>query len=105
MTRSPGRHGVDPIRARQGRLSYNMLWVLTIALALVVLGFLAAWAWHAQDLANAPNQGRAPASAARTFNAPQSSAATRQNYQTGGALAPQNHGNPGQPDQSKTAEP
>lgn len=100
---SPQTIGVT--RARQGRLGRNILWVLVVALLLVVLGFLATWTWKARDFANAPNQGQAPASAAQTFNAPQPGGAARQNYTTGGAYAPTNHGNPDQPNRSKTTTP
>jgi hypothetical protein len=104
-TRSTSRPTVDVTRARQGRAGRNMLWVLIAALVLVVLGFLITYAFHAPHLSNAPGP-RPPREVASTFNAPQPGAAARPNYQTGGALAPQNHGNPGQPEQrSKTAEP
>jgi hypothetical protein len=94
-TRSTSRPTVGVTRVRQGRLGRNILWVLIAALLLVVLGFFATWTWKARDLANAPNQGRAPASAAQTFNAPPPRAAVRQNYEKGAPYAPQNGGNPG----------
>lgn len=103
-TRSPSRPGLDAARARQGALGRNMLWVLLVALVLVVLGFLATYAAHAPKFARATNP-RATADAAGSFSAPQPAAANRQNYQTGGALAPDNHGNPGQPNRSNTGEP
>jgi hypothetical protein len=84
-------------RARQGRLGRNVLWVLVFGLLLVVLGFFAAYTWRAGDMARVRdvNQQASP-SAARTFNAPPPAASTRQNYQEGGPLAPQNGANPGQ---------
>jgi len=42
---------------------------------------------------------------AQNSNAPQPAAAARQNYQSRGALAPQNQGNPGQPARSNTSPP
>ena len=105
-TRSSPQPTVGATRARQGRTTRNMLWVLIAALLLVVLGFLATYAFRAPQFATATAPGpQAPASAARSFNAPQPGAASRQNYQAGGALAPANHGNPGQPNRSNTAEP
>ncbi len=103
-TRSTARPTVGATRARQGRTTRNMLWVLIVALLLVVIGFLATYAFNAPRFATATAP-RAPASAAGAFNAPQPGAASRQNYQTGGPLAPQNHGNPDQPNQSKTSTP
>ncbi|MDB5445022.1 MAG: hypothetical protein JWQ97_339 [Phenylobacterium sp.] len=104
-TRSPTRPTIGVTRARQGRLGRNILWVLLVALVLVVLGFFAAWTWKSRDLASVePNNGTERVDA-RAFNAPPPTPASRQNYQVGGPLAPQNHGNPGQPDRSKTAEP
>ena len=103
-TRSPSQPALDAARARQGALGRNMLWVLLIALALVVLGFLATYVAHAPKFARATNP-RATVNAAGSFNAPQPAAANRQNYQSGGPLAPNNHGNPGQPNRSNTGEP
>jgi hypothetical protein len=76
--------------------------VLLVGMLLAVLGFLATWAFKSPDLARVQNNATAPAPAARSYSAPPPSAAARQNYETGGPLAPQNHGNPGQP---KTTQP
>jgi hypothetical protein len=100
-TRSTSRPSIDVTRARQARLGRPVFWVLLASLILIALGFFATWSWKARDLSQAANQGQAPASAARTFDAPPPAAAARQNYQTGGPLAPQNQGNPGQPDRAQ----
>jgi heme/copper-type cytochrome/quinol oxidase subunit 2 len=95
MVYSQDRQTVGATRARQGRTGRNILWVLVIGIALVVLGFAATWAWKARDLAGPGGQQTAtqPAAAA-AFQAPRPDAATRQNYQKGGPLAPKNGGNP-----------
>lgn len=104
-TRSASHQTIGVTRARQGRLGRNVLWVLLIALLLVVLGFLATYVWKAGDLASTqPSTAQRQANAAH-FNAPPPKAAVRQNYQQGAPYAPQNNGNPGQPDRSKTTEP
>lgn len=79
-------------RARQGRMGRSIFWVLVFGVALTVLGFAATWAWKAGDFAGPNTTANTPA--ARTFDAPRPDAATRQNYQKGGPLAPQNGGNP-----------
>lgn len=104
-TRSTSRPTIGVTRVRQGRLGRHILWVLLVSLLLVVVGFFAAWTWHAPRLARVePNYG-AERGAAQTFDAPQPAGAARQNYATGGVLAPQNQGNPGQPNRSKTTQP
>lgn len=99
-TRSGSRPHLDATRARQGRLGRNILWVLLIALLLVVLGFFATWTWKARDLTAVQNNATARGGSAQVFNAPHPAAASRQNYQSGGPLAPRNNGNPGQPDRA-----
>ena len=104
-TRSSSRPTIGVTRARQGRLGRNILWVLLVALLLVVLGFFAAWTWKSHDLASVgPNTGTARVDA-KAFNAPPPTPASRQNYRVGGPLAPQNQGNPGQPNPGKTTAP
>lgn len=104
-TRSSPRRTIDVTRARQGRLGRNILWVLTIGLLLVVLGFLATYTWKAGDFASVqPGHAAREANAGR-FAAPPPKAAVRQNYQEGAPFAPQNNGNPDQPNRSNTAEP
>lgn len=87
---------VDATRARQGRVGRNIFWVLVVGVALTVLGFAATWAWKASDFAAANNKSQVAASGAQ-FAAPRPDAASRQNYQKGGPLAPQNGGNPPSP--------
>jgi len=102
-TRSNSEH-LNPTRARQGRLGRDVLFVLIAALVLVIIGFFATWSWKANDLASTePNNARQAADA-QPFKAPPPAAATRQNYGEGGPLAPQNHGNPGQPNLSKSTQ-
>jgi hypothetical protein len=103
-TRSTSPPEIDATRARQGLSNRNMLWVLIASLALVIVGFLIAYAWHARDLTSVQHNARARHVAGQ-FVAPQPAGATRQNYETGGPLAPRNNGNPGQPDRSTTTEP
>jgi hypothetical protein len=81
-------------RARQGRTGRNIFWVLVVGIALTVIGFAVTWALRAGDLAGPGGQTTAPAPAASGFNAPRPDAASRQNYQKGGPLAPANGGNP-----------
>jgi hypothetical protein len=71
----------------------------------VVLGFFAAWTWNGRDLADVGQSSARHPADAQAFNAPSPDAASRQNYAAGGPLAPQNHGNPGQPDRSKATQP
>lgn len=106
-TRTSSRPAVGVTRARQARLGRPVLWVLLCSLLLVVIGFLAAYVWKAGDFAKtpAPTDRVQSQTTAGAFQAPPPNAAARQNYQSGGLLAPQNHGNPGQPDQSKSARP
>jgi len=94
MAYSQDRQTLSPTRARQGRNGRNILWVLVIGIALVVLGFAATWAWKAGDLAGPGGQQTATQPGAAAFQAPRPDAATRQNYQKGGPLAPANGGNP-----------
>ncbi len=103
--RTAARPTLGATRARQGRLGWDVLWMLLVGLMLVVIGFFAAWTWQARNPPAQRGNPAAPAEAARNFNAPQPAAATRQNYAAGGPLAPRNHGNPGQPNRSNTAEP
>lgn len=84
-------------RARQGRIGRNIFWVLVFGIALTVLGFAATWAWKAGDLASTQPRNSAQPAEASSFQAPQPSGAARQNYQKGGPLAPQNGGNPSNP--------
>jgi hypothetical protein len=76
-TRANSRQHLDATRARQGRLGRNMLWVLIIALVLVILGFLAAYAVKAPAFSNAHHP--QVSGAAHNFNAPQPAPTTRQN--------------------------
>lgn len=100
-TRSSPPH-LNVTRARQGRLGRDVLFVLLAAMLLVIIGFFATFTWKAGDLASTePNNARQPADA-QPFKAPPPAAATRQNYEEGGPLAPQ-QGNPGQPGRSTTA--
>jgi len=104
-TRSTPRQTIGVTRARQGRLGRNIMWVLGIGLLLVVLGFLATYTWKAGDFASVqPSRAQRQENAGH-FAAPPPRAAVRQNYQAGAPYAPQNNGNPGQPNRSNTAEP
>lgn len=85
---------VGATRARQGRTGRNIFWVLVFGIALTVLGFAATWAWKAGDFGSADAKNTARAAGAAPFAAPRPDAASRQNYQKGGPLAPQNGGNP-----------
>jgi hypothetical protein len=104
-TRSTSRPTVGVTRARQGRLGRNVLWVLVAALLLVILGFLATWTWKAGDFARVEPNNATERVDAQAFKAPPSAPATRQNYQVGGPLAPQNHANPGQPGAPQPTQP
>ena len=104
-TRSNPRQTIGVTRARQGRLGRNILWVLIIGTLLVVLGFLATYTWKAGDFASVQPGHAARETNAGHFAAPPPKAAVRQNYQEGAPYAPQNNGNPGQPNRSNTAEP
>jgi hypothetical protein len=94
--RSTAQHAptLDATRARQGRMGRSMFWVLVFGIALTVLGFVATWAWKAGDLAATQPKPAAQSAAAAGYSAPRPDAASRQNYQKGGPLAPQNGGNP-----------
>jgi hypothetical protein len=82
-------------RARQGRTRTGLIWVLVLGVALTILGFAATWAWKAGDFGRASNPNDQAAQAgASNFSAPRPDAASRQNYQTGGPVAPKNGGNP-----------
>jgi hypothetical protein len=94
MAYSQDRQTVDATRARQGRTGRNILWVLVFGIALTVLGFAATWAWKAGDFGSADAKNHAQAANGATFTAPRPDAASRQNYQKGGPLAPTNGGNP-----------
>lgn len=95
MAYSQDRPTVEATRARQGRTRTGLIWVLVFGVALTVLGFAATWAWKAGDFnrASNPNDKAAQAGASR-FAEPRPDAASRQNYQTGGPVAPRNGGNP-----------
>jgi hypothetical protein len=77
-TRSPPRPAtVGVTRARQGRLGRNVFWVLVATLALVVLGFFAAWTWKSGDFASTqPSHADRQASAGH-FAAPPPASAVR----------------------------
>ncbi|THD77968.1 MAG: hypothetical protein E7812_12290 [Phenylobacterium sp.] len=95
MAYSQDRPAIDAARARQGGRGRSVFWVLVFGIALTVLGFAATWAWKAGDFAGASNSAeRASPAAAATYNAPRPDAASRQNYDKGGPVAPQNGGNP-----------
>ncbi|HEY8615748.1 hypothetical protein [Phenylobacterium sp.] len=71
LSRAPQRPAVGATRARQGRLGRHVLWVLVFGIALVVLGFFAAFTWKSGDLASTePNNAREAADA-QAFNAPE----------------------------------
>lgn len=87
-TRSTSRPTtLDVTRARQGRLGRNVFWVLIATLALVVLGFFAAWTWKSGDLASTqPNQAARQANADQ-FAAPPPASAVR-GTESGRAASP-----------------
>src|SRR3954470_17124273 len=97
MAYSQDRPTVGATRARQGRMGRNIFWVLVFGVALTVLGFAATWAWKAGDLASTEPKATAQTADAESFGPPPPAAASRQNYQKGGTLAPQNGGNPPSP--------
>lgn len=88
---------VDVTRARQGRTGRSIFWVLVIGVALTVLGFAATWAWKASDLSSVQHRAGQQTTGSPQFTAPRPDAASRQNYQKGGPLAPRNGGNPASP--------
>jgi hypothetical protein len=94
MAYSQDRPSVDATRARQGRMGRSILWVLVFGVALTVLGFLATWAWKANDMSHTRNANEVASGAAAGYAAPRPDAASRQNYQKGGPVAPRNGGNP-----------
>jgi|GEM_PF-511960 hypothetical protein len=102
-TRSDTHQTIDVTRARQGRLGRSVLMVLIAAVLLVVIGFFAAWTFKARDLASIEPNNATQRVDALPFYAPPPAAASRQNYTAGGPLAPQNQGNPEQP--NRTAQP
>ena len=83
-------------RARQGRFGKQIFWVLLFGTALAALGLFAAWTWKSGDLASA-NSNNGPSQSAAAFSAPDPGLVDRQNYQEGAPLAPQNGGNPQNP--------
>lgn len=83
-------------RARQGLKSGNIIWVLVVGLALVILGFLATYAWKSGDFSAATKPHVTQPAAVSDFKAPPPSAASRQNYQEGAPIAPKG-GNPSNP--------
>ena len=94
MAYSQDRPTVGATRARQGRMGRNIFWVLVFGVALTILGFAATWAWKAGDLASTEPKNTAQTADSGSFSSPRPDAASRQNYQKGGPLAPQNGGNP-----------
>jgi hypothetical protein len=95
MAYSQDRSTATATRARQGRTRTGLIWVLVFGVALTVLGFAATWAWKAGDFSRASNPSDHAAQApASSFAAPRPDAASRQNYQAGGPVAPKNGGNP-----------
>jgi hypothetical protein len=94
MAYSQDRPTVGATRARQGRMGRNIFWVLVFGVALTILGFAATWAWKAGDFASTEPKNAAQAADSGSFSSPRPDAASRQNYQKGGPLAPQNGGNP-----------
>ena len=90
------RPSLSETRARQGRKGLPMLWVLVIGMALVILGFVITWAFHAPGLSSASQPYATQPSQAEAFKAPPPSAASRQNYDKGAPLAPKG-GNPSNP--------
>jgi hypothetical protein len=97
MAYSHEDRSVGATRARQGRMGRNIFWVLVFGVALTILGFAATWAWKAGDFARTEPNGGASQQSGAAYSAPRPDAATRQNYQKGGPLAPQNGGNPTNP--------
>ncbi|HSV01580.1 MAG TPA: hypothetical protein VLI41_00115 [Phenylobacterium sp.] len=91
------RPSIGATRARQGRRGLPILWVLVIGMALVILGFLITWAFHARGLSSVSQPYATQPSQANGFQAPPPNAASRQNYQKGAPLAPRNGGNPTNP--------
>jgi len=72
--RPAARPVIGATRARQGRMGKHVMWVLVVSLALVVLGFFAAYSWKSDDLASTePNNGREQVDA-QAFNAPEPAA-------------------------------
>lgn len=104
-TRFASRPTVGVTRVRQGRLGRHVLLVLLAALLLVVIGFFATWTWKSGDLASVEPNNATRRTDAQAFDAPPPRAATRQNYVTGGPLAPQNQGNPEQPGRADPVQP
>lgn len=95
MAYSQDRHtSVEATPARQGQTRTGLFWVLVIGVTLTVLGFAATWAWKAGDFASTQASGGQQSTSGEKFGAPRPDAASRQNYQTGGPLAPKNGGNP-----------
>jgi len=74
----------------------HVIWVLVIGMALVILGFFLTWAWKSGDLSSASQPRATQPSQVSGFQAPRPDAASRQNYQKGGPLAPKG-GNPDNP--------
>ena len=104
-TRSASRPAMGATRVRQGRLGRHVLLVLIATLLLVVIGFFAAWTFRAGDLASVEPTPAAKQVDAQRFDAPPPAGASRQNYGAGGPLAPQNNGNPDQPNRANSSTP
>ena len=69
-------------RVRQGRSGRHVMWVLIFGLALVILGFAAAYLWKSDDLASS-NVNNGPARAEDTgWAAPEPAAVVPQPGQT-----------------------
>ena len=70
-TRTSSRPVLGTTRARQGRSGRPVLWVLIFGVALTVLGFFAAYAWKADDLASTAPHNARQAQDAQAFTAPE----------------------------------
>ncbi len=67
---------LNATRARSGRLGRDVFWVLVFSTLLAALALFAAWTWKSGDLSE--TRGRAPASAAQTFDSVEPAPATQQ---------------------------
>ena len=77
-TRSNNHPVMGATRARQGRSGRHVMWVLIFGLALVILGFTAAFLFKADDLGSA-NVNNGPVNAAATgWTAPEPAAVNPQ---------------------------
>jgi hypothetical protein len=72
------RPTLNATRARQGRFSRHMIWVLLFGTLLAALGLFAAWTWKSDDLASVErNNARQPA-LVQSFKAPDPATVTPQ---------------------------